>query len=127
MKTIDPREIRPQPFEQRHDLRLDGGVERRRRLVGEQQVGLDEERHGDHHALAHAARELVRIGVEPQPRVRDADAVAAWPRARSSAAARGNIARSRRRSTSTRCVATVKSGFSAVIGSWKIIAMRGPR
>ena len=29
--------------------------------------------------------------------------------------------------TSMRCVATVKSGFSAVIGSWKIIAMRLPR
>ncbi len=46
--------------EQRQDLRLDGDVERRRRLVGDQQLRLVGERHRDHHALAHAAGELVR-------------------------------------------------------------------
>ena len=44
------------------DLRLDGHVERRRRLVGDQELRPAGERHGDHHALAHAARELVREG-----------------------------------------------------------------
>ena len=34
-------------------------VERRGRLVGDQQLRLAGERHGDHHALAHAARECM--------------------------------------------------------------------
>ena len=47
--------------QQVEDLRLDRDVERRRRLVGDQQLRLAGERHRDHRALAHAARELVRI------------------------------------------------------------------
>ena len=43
------------------DLRLDGDVEGRRRLVRDQDSGSHDERHRDHHALAHAARELVRV------------------------------------------------------------------
>ena len=46
--------------EQVEDLRLDGDVERRGRLVGDQELGIAGERHGDHDALAHAAGELVR-------------------------------------------------------------------
>ena len=46
------------------DLRLDGDVERGGRLVGDQHLRIAGQRHGDHHALAHAARELVRIFVE---------------------------------------------------------------
>ena len=38
------------------DLRLDGNVERSRRLVGDDQLGLAGQRHGDHDALVHAAR-----------------------------------------------------------------------
>ena len=55
------------------DLRLDGHVERRRRLVGDQQLRVAGQRDGDHHPLAHAARELVRILPHPPPRLRDAD------------------------------------------------------
>ena len=55
---------RLQVRQQVQDLRLDGDVERRRRLVGDQQLRLAGERHRDHHALAHAAGELVRIVVE---------------------------------------------------------------
>ena len=47
--------------DQIEDLGLDRDVERRRRLVGDQQLRLVGERHRDHHALAHAAGELVRI------------------------------------------------------------------
>ena len=53
-------------LQQLEDLRLHGDVERGRRLVGDQQVGLVGERHGDHHALALAAGELVRIAAEPR-------------------------------------------------------------
>ena len=56
------------------DLRLDGDVERRRRLVGDEHRRPVQQRDGDRDALAHAARELVRIGVEPLLGRRDADA-----------------------------------------------------
>jgi hypothetical protein len=43
--------------QKRKDLRLDRDVERRRRLVRDQELRLARERHRDHHALPHAARE----------------------------------------------------------------------
>ena len=55
------------------DLRLDRHVERRRRLVGDQHGRLVRDRHRDHRALAHAARELVRILVDAALGIRDAD------------------------------------------------------
>ena len=57
---------------QLQDLRLDGHVQRRGGFVGDQQRGLARQRHGDHHALAHAARELVRIAVQHIARFRNA-------------------------------------------------------
>ena len=50
--------------QQIEDLGLDGDVERRRGLVGDQQRGLAGKRHGDHDALAHAARQAVREVVD---------------------------------------------------------------
>ena len=47
--------------EQMQDLRLDRDVERRRRLVGDDQRRAAHQRHRDHHALAQPAGELVRI------------------------------------------------------------------
>ena len=38
------------------DLRLDGDVERGGRFVGDQHLRVARQRHGDHHALPHAAR-----------------------------------------------------------------------
>ena len=67
---------------QLEDLRLRRHVERRRRLVGDQQVGVVDERHRDHHALAHAARELVRVVVDPALGARDADRLQQLERAR---------------------------------------------
>ena len=58
---------------QREDLRLHGDVERRGRLVGDQQIGLVGERHGDHDALALAAGKLMRIALEPALRIGNAD------------------------------------------------------
>ena len=56
------------------DLRLDGDVEGGRRLVGHEEVGLAGERHCDHGALAHPARELVGVVARAQGGGRDADA-----------------------------------------------------
>ncbi len=57
------------------DLRLDGDVERGGRLVGDEQVGLVGERHGDHHPLPLPARKLVRIGLKASLGIVDADLV----------------------------------------------------
>ena len=110
---------RLQGLQQLQDLRLDGDVERRGRLVGDQQVGLVGQRHGDHHALALAARELVR------DRRRAASPLRGCRPARSSSSVRLRAA-SRVRplcriSTSLTCRSIVCSGLSEVIGSWKII------
>ena len=53
-----------QAVEQIHDLRLHGYVKRGGRLVGNQQFRLAGQRHRNHHALAHAARQLVRISFQ---------------------------------------------------------------
>ena len=55
------------------DLGLDGDVERRGGLVGDQDIGLARERHGDHDALAHAAGVLVRVLLHALLGVVDAD------------------------------------------------------
>ena len=46
------------------DARLDRHVERRRRLVRDEHLRVAGERHRDHHALTHAAGELVRVLVD---------------------------------------------------------------
>ncbi len=60
-------------LQQRQHLRLDRHVERGGRLVRDQQARIAGQRHRDHHALAHAAGELVRIGVDARRRIRNAD------------------------------------------------------
>ena len=62
-------------LERLEDLRLHGDVEGGRGLVGDDDVGVVAHRHGDHGPLAHAAGELVRVGVGPLLGVRDADEV----------------------------------------------------
>jgi hypothetical protein len=54
------------------DLGLDRDVQRRGRLVSDQNRRVARERERDHHPLAHAARELVRVAVDPLARPRDA-------------------------------------------------------
>ena len=58
-------------LEQLQDLRLDGDVQGGGRLVGDQEVGLVGQRHGDHHPLALAAGQLVREGAKPGFGLRD--------------------------------------------------------
>ena len=60
-------------LEKLDDLRLHRDIERGGRLVGDQEVGLIGERHGDHDALALAAGQLMRIGAEPRLRIGNAD------------------------------------------------------
>ena len=60
-------------LQQLQDLRLHRDIERGRRLVGDQQVGIVGERHGDHHALALAAGKLMRKILKPRFGIADAD------------------------------------------------------
>ena len=65
----DEHETHAEPLlqvaKQCQDLGLDRDIERRRRLVGDQQVRIIGDCHGDHHPLPLAARQLMRIGMEP--------------------------------------------------------------
>ena len=56
------------------DFSLDGDVQRRRRLIGDDQLGRGDNGGGDHGPLAHAAGELVRVLAEPVGRLGDVDA-----------------------------------------------------
>ena len=62
-----------EPVDQLQDLGLDRHVERRGRLVGDQHVGFERQRHGDHDALPHTAGELVRVEPCSPVGVGDAD------------------------------------------------------
>ncbi len=62
-----------QEADERQDLRLHRHIERRRRLIGNQQVGAARQCHRDHHALPHSTGELVRVAREHLSRLRDAD------------------------------------------------------
>ncbi len=64
-----------QGLDQVEDLGLDRDVERRRGLVCNQELRPAGERHGDHHALAHAARKSVRIIVDARAGGRDPNPV----------------------------------------------------
>ena len=57
------------------DLRLHGDIQGGGRLIGDQQLGVAAQRHGDHGTLAHAAGELMRVVVDAGLRVGDADPV----------------------------------------------------
>src|SRR4029453_4732349 len=111
-------DLGPQQVE---DLGLDGDVEGGRRLVGDQQLRLAGERHGDHGPLAHPARELVRVGVHPPAGGRGAHRIEQRPPlpggplpllARGAPGAWGPMG---------------SSGVGEVIGAWKVMASSRPR
>ncbi len=66
-------ELLLQVQDQIQDLGLHGDVQGRGGLVGDEQLGVAGQGHRDHGPLAHAARELVRVIVDPGARLRDAD------------------------------------------------------
>ncbi len=61
-----------QVVHQLEHLRLDGNVQRRGRLVGDQELRVTRQSHGDHHALAHAAGKLMGIVAKTLFRSRNA-------------------------------------------------------
>jgi hypothetical protein len=61
--------------EELHDLRLDRHVERRRGLVGDEDGRIQGDADRDHHALAHPARELVRVVAQTLLRRGDPDPI----------------------------------------------------
>ena len=120
MKQHRHAELALQLLQQLQDLRLDGDVERRGRLVGDQEVRLVGQRHGDHHPLALAAGKLVGIGAEAlapgpgMPTRCSSSRVAlarAWRPGHALVQDQGLVDL-----LLTRC-----SGLSEVMGSWKII------
>ena len=63
--------------QQLQNLRLHRYVQGGSRLVGHQQLRARQQRHGDHHPLALAAGELMRIVRQPPRRLTDPDALQA--------------------------------------------------
>ena len=63
----------PEAVEQRQDPRLDGDVERRRRLVGDDEARAAADRHGDHRPLPFAAGKPEGIRMRRPLRVGEAD------------------------------------------------------
>ena len=55
------------------NLRLDRDIERSGRFIGNEELGIAGNRHGNHDALVHAPRKLMRIGGETALRRRNAD------------------------------------------------------
>ena len=64
-------ELRLQIRKQVQDLRLHRHIQRRRRLIGDQQIRVVHQRHRDHRPLPHPTRELVRKLIEPLRRLRN--------------------------------------------------------
>ena len=111
--------------DQVEDLRLHGDVERRGRLVGEQQLRPAGQGDGDHHPLAHAARQLVRVLAHPPRRLRDAHV---GEQSLAVAVASPRAMPRWTRSGSATWSPTRISGFSEPIGSWNTIAIaRAPQ
>ena len=82
MKRTDGVELRLQVRDEVEHLGLDRRVEPGRRLVEDEERGILRERHRDHDALLHAARELVRVAATSPSRDRRSARVPERSRAR---------------------------------------------
>lgn len=60
-------------FDEVENLLLDGHIESSRRFVSDEEFGPGDEGHGDHDALAHAAGELVGVGLNAFFGIRNTD------------------------------------------------------
>ena len=88
--------------------------------------GLERERHRDHHALAHAAAELVRVGLQPALGVRRCPTIPSSSPARARPAP-WSMLLVRAASPRSAACRSVSTGLRLVSGSWKTIAMSVPR
>ena len=111
--------------QQVENLRLHGDIERRGRLVGDHERRLAGERHRHHHALAHAARQLMRVVVHALLGIGDLDGPQQLDRPL--ACASDFDARPCTTRASAMCEPTRITGLSAAIGSWKTNPMPAPR
>ena len=68
-------QLLPHVAQQRQDLRLNRHVQGRRRLVRDEQCGAAGDGDGQADALAHAARQLMRVVAQPVDRIGDAHRV----------------------------------------------------
>ena len=84
-------QIALQIAQQVQHLALHGHVQRRGGFVGNQHFGPQGQGHGDHHPLAHAARQLMRILVQPSFGLRQADLTQRLQRAGPRLAARDSL------------------------------------
>ena len=66
-------ELRAELVQEIENTCLDGDVERRRGLVGDQELRVAGDRHRNHHALSHSTRESVRVVRQPPRRIGDAN------------------------------------------------------
>ena len=114
-------ERRLEVLQQVQHHRLDGDVERRGRLVEDDEVGFERDGAGDADARLLAAGELVREAVEQVERQADQarELLAARPHG---LAPRDGL---KRRIGSAMARAAVKRGLRLSVGSWKTIWMRG--
>ena len=120
MKSTAKPEVAFERLDLLQDLALDDDVERRRRLVHDDQLGLERERHRDDHALAHAARELVRVCAHAPPVDADELEQLARPRERASLGRCCSCARI----ASTNWSPTRITGLSAFIALWQTRSTR---
>jgi hypothetical protein len=115
----------PQPHQQPQDLRLHRHVERRGRLVGDQQVGSQEI------AMAIMTRWRCRPRTGAGSRRRGAWRIGMPTRAQQFDGALARLSAPEARCAGAACrraaLPTVITGLSEVIGSWNTIAMRRPR
>ncbi len=120
--------IRPMPLrvdqivDDVEHLRLHRDVERRGRLVGDQQVGFGDQHHRDHHPLAHAAGDFVRV--EPEHAFGVVDAHRLQHGVNALRVPPGGAVSGAVSSASAICAPMVITGFSENFGSCITIEMR---
>jgi hypothetical protein len=106
------------------NLRLDGDVQRGGGFVRDQKLRPVGQRHRDHHPLALPPGKLVRIGTKAAFRLADADLGQQFHDPGAGRSPGQALVQAR---LSAICFSMVCSGFSDVIGSWKMKLMSLPR
>ena len=120
MNRYDEPELGAQALEEVEHLRLDQHVERRDRLVADDQRRVERQRARDRHALGLPARELARAPAAVASGSSPTRSSTSWTRSPALGAA---CRRRRRPAAPRRAAATRHFGSSEPNGSWKTICM----